>query len=71
VVLPFIFGVTTQTVNLVDPSLMAIELGLLLLTLGWFYVGLRDYRFTTRLARQIKEVREAEAELMKKYRLES
>lgn len=69
VVLPFVFGVTTQTVNLVDPSLMVFELGLLILTSLWLYVGFRDYRFTRRLTRQIREIRVAEAEIMKKYGL--
>ncbi|MDV3277280.1 MAG: hypothetical protein LYZ69_02290 [Nitrososphaerales archaeon] len=71
VVLPFMLGVTSQTVNLVDPSLMGVELGVLALTLAWLYVGLVDYRYTKTLVKQAQEIRAAEAELMKKYGLRS
>ena len=58
VVFPFLLGVRAQTVDLVDPTLMAFEAGLLALTLAWLYVGVRDYRFATKLAKQIREIRE-------------
>lgn len=71
VILPFALGITSQTVNLVDPSLMATEVALLTLTLIWFYVGLRDYRFVRKMARQVREIRVLEAQAAKKYGLDS
>ena len=65
-VVPFLLGVTTQTVNLVDPTLIAFESGLLILALIWLYVGVRDYRFMTKLARQIREIRSVQSELAKR-----
>lgn len=64
-------GVSVITVNLGDPLLIAFELLLLALAVAWLYVGFRDYRFTTKLARQVKEVRAAEAELMKRQGLDA
>jgi hypothetical protein len=58
-------GTTTVTVNLVDPTLIATEAGVLVLALAWLYVGVRDYRFTTRLARQIAEARASESQIEK------
>jgi hypothetical protein len=63
-------GTTTQPVNLADPTLMGVEAGILVLTLLWLYVGLRDYLFVARLSGQIREIRAAEAQLLKKYGLE-
>ncbi len=71
VLLPFVLGVKTQTVDLVDPGLMATEVVVLALTLAWLYVGVRDYLFVRRLARQVKEIRSAEANVAKKYGLDS
>ncbi|MDA4127479.1 MAG: hypothetical protein OK452_09830 [Thaumarchaeota archaeon] len=70
-VLPYVYGVKSQTVNLVDPALQATELLLTALTLVWLYVGLRDYFFARRLAKQVKEIRAMEAEVAKKYGLDS
>lgn len=69
--LSFVPGAATQTVNMADPTLEVVELVLLALALLWLYIGLRDYRFTRRLVPQIKEIRAAEAELMKKYGLDT
>ena len=69
-VLPF-QGVTSVTVNLGDPALMGIELVELVLIIAWLYVAVSDYRFTTKLSAQIREVRFLEADLMKKHGLES
>jgi hypothetical protein len=69
VVLPFIIGVTTQTVNLLDPSLMAVEVVLLVLILLWLYVGTKEYLFTRKMARQIAEIREEQARLAGKLKL--
>jgi len=71
VLLPYVYGVKSQTVNLVDPALQATELLLTVLTLVWLYVGLRDYFFARRLAKQVKEIRAMEAEVAKKYGLDS
>ena len=65
-VVPFLLGVTTQTVNLVDPTLIAFESGLLILALVWLYVGVRDYQFMTKLARQIREIRSVQSDLAKR-----
>jgi hypothetical protein len=70
IVLPF-EGVTSVTVNLGDPVLLVVELVEFVLVVAWLYVGISDFRFTSRLTAQIKEVRAAEADLMKKYGLES
>lgn len=59
-------GTTTVTVNLVDPILIATEVGVLILAILWLYVGVRDYRFTTRLTKQIASARRAESEIVKK-----
>jgi len=69
-VLPF-EGVTSVTVNLGDPLFMGLELVELVLVIAWLYVGISDYRFTTKLASQVREVRAAEADIMKKHGLES
>jgi hypothetical protein len=69
VVLPYGLGTTSETVNLVDPTLVAtgaISLGISLL---WFYAGLRDLIFERRLAKRIKEVRELQAQAAQKYGL--
>ena len=62
---------TSITINLADPFFVAGELVELVLVLAWLYVGVTDYLFTSRLASQIREVRAAEAELMRKQGLDS
>ncbi len=69
IVLPLTTGTTTVQVNLTDPSLVATEVVLLVLSLVWLYVALKDYTFTQRLSRQIKEARRLESELMRKHGL--
>lgn len=64
-------GTTAVTVTVSDPVLIAIELVFFALALGWLYIGLRNYRFTTKLARQVKAVRAADAELMRKQGLDT
>jgi hypothetical protein len=49
---------------------MGVEAGILILTILWLYVGLRDYLFVARLSGQIREIRAAEAQLLQKYGLE-
>ena len=64
--LPFVTGQTIVTVNLVDPTLLASEVLILLLTVAWLYVGAINYLFSTRLSRQVKEARTREQELEKR-----
>jgi len=66
IVAPLLLGMTTVTVNLLDPLLAAFEAVLLALTVLWLYVALRDYRFTSRLSKSIKEIRAKEAEFEKR-----
>lgn len=71
VILPFALGITSQTVDLVDPSLMALEAVGFVVALLWFLAGLRDLSFASRMARQIREIRTLQAEVAKKYGLDS
>lgn len=64
--LPFVTGQTTVTVNLVDPSLLAFEGLLVILTLAWLYVGAINYLFSTKLGRQVKQARAKEQEIERK-----
>jgi len=66
IVYPFAFGQSVVTVNLLDPSLLVLELVALILTFAWIFVGATDYLFATRLGRMVKEARAAEQELEKK-----
>lgn len=69
VVLPFMLGITSQTVNLVDPSLMAFEAAGFIIALLWFLAGLRDLIFANRISRRISEIRTRQAEIAKEYGL--
>ena len=71
VVFPFGLGIKTQTVNLLDPALMAAGAVSLIISLTWAMAGLRDLLFARRLARRVKEIRSLQAEAAKKYGLES
>lgn len=63
IALPYAGGSATQTVNLTDPALVALEVILTILALAWLYVGVSDYRFTTRLSRSIQKARALEGEI--------
>jgi hypothetical protein len=63
IALPYASGVTTVTVNLLDPSLVALQIGLIVFTAAWLYVGLSNYRFVHRMAESIKAARAREKEL--------
>jgi hypothetical protein len=65
IVLPYLGGSATQTVNLADPVLVEVEVVLTALALVWLYVGVSDYRFTARLARSIRRARANEKEIEK------
>ena len=69
VVLPYGLGTTSETVNLVDPTLVATGAISLVISLLWFYAGLRDLVFERRLAKRIREVRELQSQVAKKYGL--
>ena len=63
ILVPFTGGQQYQTVNLLDPSLIAVEVVFLILSAAWLYVGVLNYLFASRLGKQVKEIREAEREL--------
>jgi len=56
-------GTTTVTVNLSDPYNIAVELVVLALALVWLYVGVQDYRFSSRMKRDILEARLKEKQI--------
>ncbi len=53
-------GTTTVTVNLADPGNVATEVAVLVLALLWLFVGLRDLRFSWRIAGEIRAARAKE-----------
>jgi hypothetical protein len=63
VLTPFTTGTTVVTVNLLDPTLLALEAILIFVTFAWLYVGVMNYLFASRLGRQIKEARAKEREM--------
>jgi len=70
VILPFALGVKSQSVNLVDPLLMALEAVVLCFAIAWLYVGLKSYFFVRKLETQVKEIREIQAQVATRHRLE-
>jgi len=70
VIFPYVLGITSQTVNLVDPGLMGLEVVSLAIALLWLYAGLRDLVFQGRMAKQIKEIRSLQAQVARKYGLD-
>ena len=66
VIAPFTTGTTTVTVNLLDPTLLALEVILILVTFAWLYVGAVNYLFASPLGRQIREARSKEQEIESK-----
>ena len=65
IIYPFVTGQTTVVVNLTEPSLLALEGVLVLLTLAWLYVGAVNYLFSSRMAKAVKEAREHERSIEK------
>ena len=63
VLTPFTTGTKVVTVNLLDPTLLALEVVLILVTFAWLYVGVVNYLFASRLGKQIKEARAKEREI--------
>jgi len=66
IVLPFVGGDRYQTVDLLNPSLVVFEVALLALSAAWLYVGVVNYLFSTRIGKQVREIRAAERELEKR-----
>lgn len=71
VVLPYGLGITSQTVDLVDPSLVAVGIASLVISVLWVYAGVRDLLFGRRLAKQIREIRGIQSRVAKEYGLEA
>jgi hypothetical protein len=71
VVFPYVLGITTQTVNLVDPGLIVVGVASLAISLLWSYAGVRDLVFERKMAKRIKEIRGLQAQLAEKYGLSS
>ena len=71
VVVPYGMGIKSQTVNLVDPGLMALEAVGLAVALLWFFAGIRDLLFQGRLEKRVKEIRSLQAQVAVKYGLEN
>lgn len=69
VILPYALGITSQTVNLVDPSLVVAGIVSLAISLLWFFAGLRDILFERKLATRIREIRALQAQVAEKYGL--
>jgi hypothetical protein len=66
VLTPFTTGTKVVTVDLLDPTLIALEVLLIIVTFAWLYVGVVNYLFASRLGRQIKEARTKEKEIESK-----
>jgi hypothetical protein len=63
ILIPFVTGQTSVQVNLVDPSLLVVEVLILALTFAWMYVAAVDYLFYTRVGKSIKKIRALEREM--------
>jgi len=59
-------GTTSETVSLTDPSLIATEVLVLALAMLWLYVGVSDFRFTSRMRGEIAVARGKERRLQEK-----
>src|SRR2546425_12519720 len=66
ILLPLVSPTRSVQVNLADPALISVEVLLLILSAAWLYVGVRNYLFSTRLGRQIREVRAEERKIEKR-----
>ncbi len=61
--IPFTGGSRYQTVDLLNPALIALQVVLVILTGAWLYVGVVNYLFASRLGKQIREARAKEKEI--------
>jgi hypothetical protein len=53
-------GTTTVTVNLTDPVNVASEVVVMGLAVAWLYVGVSDFRFSSRVRREVSAARSKE-----------
>lgn len=60
---PYLTGQSSELVSLTDPLTVLFELLLLGLVLAWLYVGVSDFRFTSRMRREIEVARTKEKEI--------
>ena len=65
-ILPYSSGTRYVQVDLLDPTLAATQILLVVLVGAWFYVGVQNYRFATRMQERIREIRAGEIELEKR-----
>lgn len=61
---PLVTGRISVTVNLSDPSLLAFEGILVLLTLAWIYVGAVNLLWARRIRRTVKEIKAKEDKIL-------
>lgn len=66
ILLPLVSPTKNVQVNLGDPTLILVEVLLLILSAAWIYIGVVNYLFSTRLGKQIREIRAEEKELEKR-----
>lgn len=66
VVAPFVLGMQSVTVNLVDPLLVGTEIFLTALASLWLVLGITEYRFTSRMFKAIREIRAEEKKMEEK-----
>ena len=64
VLLPFMTGQTSVTVNLLDPTLLVGEGVLILLTVAWVYVGAMNFLWARRIGGRVRRLREEEAKML-------
>jgi hypothetical protein len=63
VLTPFTSATRYVQVDLLDPTLLALEALLIAVTFAWLYVGAVNYLFASRLGRQVKEARAKERDI--------
>ncbi len=62
-VLPYTSGTRYVQVDLLNPTLIAAQIVLIVLVGAWLYVGVVNYLFSSRLGKTVREIRSAEKEL--------
>lgn len=70
VIFPYVLGVTSEPVDLVDPGVVAAGVLSLAVSVLWLYAGVRNLLFERRLAKRVMEVRRLQSEIAKRYGLE-
>ncbi len=64
--IPFTTGTRFVVVDLLDPTLLALQVLLIVITFVWLYVGVANYLFAKRVISNVKAARARENELEKK-----